>query len=104
MSSPVPRQDLIQAAKSFGLPQIEIVNPKIVICIGLATFNALRKAIYPKCRNLDLDGAIKLSPRLEFEHSKIFCQAHTGYWGQRNRKKEIVKDDWSKMVDEYKEL
>lgn len=44
VSGPIPRGDLIQAAREFALPQIEIVSPRLVICLGLVAFDALRRA------------------------------------------------------------
>ncbi len=42
ISSSIPMGDLIRAAQEFALPQIEIVRSKIVICLGLNTFNAVQ--------------------------------------------------------------
>ena len=44
MSAAIPQRDLVATAKRFTLPEIQIVNPRLVICLGLATFNALRQA------------------------------------------------------------
>lgn len=102
-SSRIPQKDLIFAAKEFGLPQIKIINPKIVICLGLPTFNALRKAKDSKLVNCyRLDDAFE--QRFEYNQSTIFCQAHTGSWGQKIRKKDRVKEDWLMMVKEYNKL
>jgi restriction system protein len=75
MGHAIPRRDLVRAAEEFGLPQIQIVRPKLVICLGLPTFNALREVcgqspVYP------LDAAIH-SP-VSFDGARIWCQAHTG--------------------------
>ena len=48
------KRDFVRAANEFALPQIQIVEPKIVICLGLATFNALRRACAEtQCHPLD---------------------------------------------------
>jgi len=44
MSKSIRQADLNAAARQFALPQVRIVNPKLLICLGLVTFNALRKA------------------------------------------------------------
>src|SRR5437879_11531266 len=44
LSSGIPRRDLRRGAVEFALPEMKIVRPKLVICFGLATFNALREA------------------------------------------------------------
>src|SRR5688500_8056665 len=36
--------DLAWSAKNFTVPQIEIIVPKLVICLGLRTFRALTRA------------------------------------------------------------
>lgn len=40
----IPEGDFLRAAREFALPQIQIVKPKLLICLGLDTFNALRVA------------------------------------------------------------
>lgn len=45
LSAPIRARDLEQAARDFAVPQIDIVAPRLVVCLGLRTFNALRKAI-----------------------------------------------------------
>jgi restriction system protein len=94
MSSSIPMRDLIAAAKEFALPQIQIVRPKLVVCLGLNTFNAIRVARghAPAQR---MDEAIA-SP-LTLDESRIWCQAHTGTRGQNNRGRERVTEDWRKM-------
>jgi len=84
MNAPIPQRDLIRAASEFALPQIRIVNPKLVICLGCKTFDALRRAcdLMP-CRTVssaiddpfDLPGAM----------TRVWCQAHTGRLGRNNR-------------------
>lgn len=97
MSAPIPQADLVRAASQFALPQILIVNPKLVICLGLATFNALRKAC-------DLRPCPTLHSAIENPFNigtvRAWCQAHTGMLGQNNRNKggvDRVSEDWNKM-------
>ena len=44
MSGSIAKHDLIRAAREFALPQIRIVQPRLVICLGLETFNSIREA------------------------------------------------------------
>ena len=102
MSSSIPQRDLIQAAREFALPQIRIVNPELVICIGLGTFNALRQAcgLSP---SLPMDLAID-SP-FNIRATRVWCQAHTGAFGQNNRNRggvDRVSQDWRKMKADFK--
>jgi uracil-DNA glycosylase len=94
MDQPIPMKDLVRAANSFGLRQIEIVDPKLVICLGLDTFNALRIAREESpCKLV----AQAIESPFTFGRAGIWCQAHTGFWGQRNRGEAQVKADWQRM-------
>jgi hypothetical protein len=98
MSSSIPMDDLVRAAKEFALPQIRLVRPKLVVCLGLNTFNAIRIA----CKHSPaqrMDEAIA-SP-FTLDESRIWCQAHTGARGQNNRGREHVAEDWRKMKMDF---
>ena len=43
-SASIPKRDLVRAAEMFGVPQIEIVKPRIVLALGSSTADALRRA------------------------------------------------------------
>jgi hypothetical protein len=97
MSEPIPQSDLVKAAQVFALPQIRIVCPRLIICLGLVTFNALREAS-GMALSSDLSSAID-SP-FNFCDARVWCQAHTGHWGQINRKRVgagQVSKDWQRM-------
>lgn len=94
ISSSIPMGDLIRAAQEFALPQIQIVHPKLVICLGLKTFNAVRIACeHTPARRMDEAIA---SP-FTFNESLVWCQAHTGARGQNNRGHKRVSEDWRNM-------
>jgi len=95
----IPVRDMVRAAKEFGLPQIEIIAPKIIIALGLSTFNALYKTCEAKMVKNINDG-VKLSP-FYYYNSAIFCQAHTGMQGKNTRNKggvNRVSTDWDEMA------
>jgi hypothetical protein len=94
MGASIPRRDLVRAAKEFARPQIGIVRPKLVICLGLVTFNALREACgHERIRRMN--AAIR-SP-FTWHGVRIWCQAHTGARGQTNRGRARIPDDWRRM-------
>jgi uracil-DNA glycosylase len=108
LSTRIPFADLVLAATEFAFPQIKIVAPRLVVCLGKNTFNALRVAAVQgglahgltRCR--DMDSAIREAFAVELEGRKvaIWAQAHTGAWGQRNRNKNAAgraSEDWMKM-------
>lgn len=94
MSAGIGRKDLVHCAKTFTLEEIRIVAPKIVICLGLETFLALRAAAGIK-GSLNMAEAIA-SPFI-FENSSIHCVAHTGALGTNNRGRGQVERDWSQL-------
>ena len=44
MGTKIPMADMVLAAKQFAIPQIKIISPKLVVCLGRQTFNSIRKA------------------------------------------------------------
>ena len=98
MNSNIPRRLMDRAAIEYGLPQIEIIKPKLVICFGKITFNALRSAVGIK-KVLSVDEGIQRP--FTFRETAIWLQAHTGMLGQNNRNKggiNRVNTDWQKMA------
>lgn len=97
MGQSIPRRDLVRAAEEFALPQIRIVRPRLVICLGLNTYNALRAS----CGHRPIENiATAIGAPFTFEDVRIWCQAHTGYWGQLQRGKKRVAQDWIRMRED----
>jgi len=97
MSASIPMKVLVNAATEFALPQVKIVQPKIVICFGLQIFNAMRRACSEQKVN-NIDDAT--NSHYLCESATVFCQAHPGRLGQNNRNKGGVNrviNDWNKM-------
>lgn len=99
MNAYIPAKDLYNSAKEFTLPLIEILQPKVVICLGKSVFNAVRKNCGKKVVYSIEEG---VSSHFSHEGSEIFCQAHTGRLGQNNRNRggvNRVSQDWELMVN-----
>jgi uracil-DNA glycosylase len=98
MTGSIPQRDYLQAALEFALPQIQIVSPKLVVCLGLNTYNAIRKADgYEAIKPL---AAAITSPFCLYS-SLVWCQAHPGARGQNNRNagdRGRVAKDWECMA------
>jgi uracil-DNA glycosylase len=99
MSSAIPRKDLVRAAKAFGWPQIEAIRPRLVIALGLDTFNAL-------CEGVDVATASKMDLAIrkpvDRDATRVWCQAHTGGRGLANRGGKVnVSADWAAMAAWY---
>jgi restriction system protein len=102
MNASIPRRDLIRAAKEFAIPQIEVVEPRFVVCLGKAAFNAVAVA-GGQLPAKSLADAIA-NPFM-FGKTKVWCQAHTGQQGTNNRNKGgigRVSKDWEAMATEFK--
>lgn len=102
LSARIPFADLLYAAKTFALPQIRIVAPKLVICLGKNTFNALRVAEdHSRCR--DMADAIDSPFEIDLgagRRAAAWAQAHPGVLGQNNRNRQHpgrTFEDWRKM-------
>jgi restriction system protein len=97
MSVPIRQADLVAAARQFALPQIRIISPRLVISLGLVTFNALRQA-FSLAPNSDLNSAIE-SP-FNMGQTTVWCQTHTGRLVNRNKGGvDRVSRDWLAMRD-----
>lgn len=101
----IHRKHLVQAAEKFALPQIKIVRPVLVICLGLETFNSMRAVCgFSECKLMS--SAIE-SGFTTPDNVRFLAQAHTGYWGQKNRNKLDgiqVQSDWRRMRQEFESL
>ncbi len=104
MNAAIKRKDLDEAAKEFALPQIQIVAPRIAVCLGKTAFNAIARAA-GHVRSRTLDNAIT-SP-FPFGNTQIWCQAHTGQQGMNYRNRggvHAVSNDWSRMAAAFDDL
>jgi hypothetical protein len=97
LGTTIPRLDYIRAAREFALPQITIVRPKLVICLGQATFNALREECGYEPFKLMKDA---IASPFDLAETRVWCQAHTGRRGQNNRGRMRVLNDWKRMKED----
>jgi restriction system protein len=98
MNASIPMRDLVRAARAFALPQIEIVGPRLAVCLGKAAFDAVALAA-GRCRSRSLAEAIG-SP-FEIGRTQVWCQAHTGPLGTNARNRtgvDQVAKDWASMA------
>ncbi|MDE0703421.1 MAG: hypothetical protein OXH59_06840 [Rhodospirillaceae bacterium] len=95
MSAHIPRKDLVYCAQTFTLPEIGIVDPRLVICLGLNTFLALRSAA-------GHSGSLKIPEAVRtpfcIGETCVHCVAHTGARGTNNRGREQVERDWQHLA------
>ncbi len=114
MNKPIPPDVLMDAARTFALPQIKIINPLMVICLGIATFNAIRAASVE-----ERSGDTKPLKWNEYEraigqtksgsilclHGKTAIRAvtHLGAKG-RIRREDKIEDEWQSAAERLKIL
>ena len=101
MSSSIPIPDLNRAAVEYTRPLIEVIQPAIVICFGLKTFNAII-ASYGYKHIARIPEAIN-SPKT-FGTVLIHCLPHPGRLGQNNRNKggiDRVSADWASVAKNF---
>jgi uracil-DNA glycosylase len=100
MSTAIPRKDMVRAATEFGWPQIEIICPRLVIALGLVTFSALCEV-----KGIERPSGLERAVSHPVDHggARVWCQAHTGGLGVRNRGgTDNVKKDWAAMAAWYR--
>ena len=94
MSAGIPSGDFRYAAETYLLPQIRIVAPRLVICLGAATYNSLRRAV-------GLEKATGIDAIVESEFrigdTRVKGVAHTGRLGTNQRGVHQVNKDWEAL-------
>jgi restriction system protein len=97
LSASIPTRELERAAREFAVPQIDIVGPRLVVCLGLETFNALRRALgEAPLKRL----ALAIDEPFSYGSVRIWCQSHTGQLGRNGRNRggvNRVSQDWARM-------
>ena len=91
----MPDEDLEKAAETYTVPEIELVGPKLVVCFGLAVYQAIRKS-FGLAPVGNLEEAIA-SP-FPIRDAKVWAQSHPGWRGSRNRGVDRVSEDWRRMA------
>ena len=98
MNNSIPTKALDRAAEEFAKPQIEIVKPQIVICLGLETFNSMRRVCDQKRVECVADA---VSSKFLMGDIEVWGQSHPGALGKASRNKggvDRVTGDWSLMA------
>ncbi len=96
-SNNVPPKDLRDAAKVFAIPQIKVVKPKHVICLGAIVFKSIRQA-------LGLPSTLTLGSQVgkwfDWDGVRIWSQAHPARRPQKGRSSwDLQNKAWLEMVE-----
>lgn len=101
MSARIPMRDMLYSATEYALPQIRIVRPRLVICLGAATINAIRRML--KMRPVSLAQA-RREP-VSIDGIPVYGLSHTGGLGVANAGGlEGIDAQWSTLAEAYKAL
>jgi restriction system protein len=92
--------DLVRCAHDFALPQIDIIRPLLVICLGRSTtFRAIAAAIGQ--RFSAPNGDDPLGP-VEYRNVKIYGVTHPG--GRGNAWVDRIDKEWARLSSELQIL
>lgn len=98
MTAAIEREDLRRVAREFAIPQIRIVQPKQVICLGSEVFRSVRHALG---LTLALGSGSQVGKCFPWEGIHIWCQVSPGALGCANRGGlDKLHDDWAQMVSD----
>jgi uracil-DNA glycosylase len=82
--------DMLYAAKTYALPQIEIVSPRMVICLGPPAFYAVRRAA--QLPDLEWSEAMTPGPHTMIFGAETYVAWHPSmYPGGKIAVKEVWK-------------
>lgn len=86
MNARIVFRDLVKSASDYALPQIRIVRPKMVLCLGSAPFNAIRKAAGETGGWFNLERSYQVETPLHttVHDIPVFAVAHPGGTGTRS--------------------
>lgn len=107
------KQRWAKNCSSYFIRLVQIIEPKIIICLGRAVFSNVLKAAGIKMPHMKYNDIIesKVYDAAFGDHAcKVYPVAHCGVLGtnNRNRDKEfshildVQKQDWKKMMSELK--
>jgi len=96
MNQRIETTNYLRAAHEFAIPQIEIVDPQIVVCFGLQVAKAMRRAV-AELATKKL-GDIIGSPVI-VRSRQYWFQAHPGGQGMAARGGfQKLRSDWASMI------
>jgi uracil-DNA glycosylase len=101
MNASIAKRDLVRAACEFAIPQVEIVGPRLAVCLGKTAFNAVAVAAG---RHGAKSLADAIASPFEIGKTQVWCQAHTGRQGTNYRNRngvDRVTQDWARMAQAY---
>ncbi|SDS61733.1 hypothetical protein [Bradyrhizobium canariense] len=104
ISAKIPIEDLAYCAEKYALPQIEIVQPRMVLCLGKGTFNAIQLALGHPLSKLS-EASLPNAHTQHQNGAEIYGVPHTGSWGTRNAGGiDNMHTIWARLANRFAEL
>lgn len=103
MGTHIPRRDLQRSVATYTLREVEIIQPKMVLCLGASTFNTLRTALDHS--PLPLSQVRYSAPDVIFEGVEIYGVPHCGARGLNSTGGFGASlEIWRQLADRLKQL
>jgi restriction system protein len=101
MSAKIAQKFLHESIKQFLVPQIEIIKPKMIICLGAETYNAVRL----ENGYSELKVGRGQETAMPFMGANVYGVNHTGGHGTKNAGgKERARQQWQILARYYQKL
>ncbi|MER8894200.1 hypothetical protein [Mesorhizobium sp. M0676] len=81
MTARIPFDHLRYCAERYAVPQIEILRPRIAVCLGVSTYNAIRAHL--KRPRVKLRDALQEFEPVVIGKTNLVVVPHTGAWGNQ---------------------
>jgi restriction system protein len=99
-SADVPMKDFEYCARKFTCPQVRIVKPRMVLCLGERAFNAMRLAVGET--KMALRDAWKPQPHTKVDGAEVYGVPHAGRWGTLNAGgSQRVDEIWASLARRF---
>lgn len=96
MSVELKHDWLRHSSVHFTAPLIEIIQPRLIVTVGISAFKALR-LIFPSLPYESMNGLLKYPPFHLPDKRILFAMSHCGGLGLANRTMEEQLKDWQKI-------
>lgn len=104
MSGRIKRADLALSAKTYALAQIEIIRPKMVVCVGGETYRAIRSALGVR-ESFKVNSQCLTQKPLVYHGACIYGVTHIGGLGVSGLKGfDNIKAQWTFLRERHREL
>ncbi|MET4386409.1 uracil-DNA glycosylase family 4 [Bradyrhizobium sp. F1.4.3] len=82
MNARIRDRDMDYCAREYAIPQIEIISPRIVVCLGKSAYEAICRSLNEECRLFK--QAFQPEHCINHRGIEIYGLPHPGSWGIRN--------------------